>query len=106
MQAANSESSHVFPHSIITALTSCSQPEQETPDTGLGDTLGSLEDKDSLGSLDSKLENSLGRSEDSLGSLEDGLCGSLGAGAGSEFSLLCRKLHTTPMGFMRWHMQS
>ena len=93
MQAANSESSHVFPHSIITALTSCSQPEQETPDTGLGDTLGSLED--SLGSL-----------EDSPGSLEDGLGGSLGAGAGSVSSLLCRELHTTPMGFMRWHMQS
>ena len=104
MQAANSESSHVFPHSIITALTSCSQPEQETPDTGLGDSLGSLED--SLGSLDSKLEDSLGRSEDSLGSLEDGLGGSLGAGAGSVSSLLCWELHTTPMGFMRWHMQS
>ena len=79
MQAANSESSHVFPHSIITALTSCSQPEQETPDTGLGDTLASL---------------------------EDGLGGSLGAGASCVSSLLCRELHTTPMGFMRWHMQS
>ena len=86
MQAANSESSQVLPHSIITALTSCSQPEQETPDTGLGDTLGSL--------------------EDTPGSLEDGLGGSLGAGAGSVSSLLCRELHTTPMGFMRWHMQS
>ena len=83
MQAANSESSQVFPHSIITALTSCShEPEQETPAT----CLGSL--------------------EDSLGSLEDGLGGRLRAGAGSVSSLLCWELQTTPIGFMRWHMQS
>ena len=93
MQAANSESSQVFPHSIITALTSCSQPEQETPDTGLGDSPGSL-------------ENSPGSLEDTPASLEDGLGGSLGAGASCVSSLLCRELHTTPMGFMRWHMQS
>ena len=100
MQAANSESSHVLPHSIITALTSCSHPEQETPATGLGNTLGSLED------TPASLEDGLGSLEDSPGSLEDGLGGSLGAGAGSVSSLLCRELHTTPMGFMRWHMQS
>ena len=83
MQAANSESSQVFPHSIITALTSCShEPEQETP----GACLGSL--------------------EDGLGSLEDGLGGRLRAGAGSVSSLLCWELQTTPIGFMRWHMQS
>ena len=90
MQAANSESSQVFPHSIITALTSCShEPEQDTP----GTCLGSLED--SLGSL-----------EDSLGSLENGLGGRLRAVAGSVSSLLCWELQTTPIGFMRWHMQS
>ena len=90
MQAANSESSQVFPHSIITVLTSCShEPEQETPAT----CLDSLEDN--LGSL-----------EDSLGSLEDGLGGRLRAVAGSVSSLLCWELQTTPIGFMRWHMQS
>ena len=83
MQAANSESSQVFPHSIITALTSRShEPEQETP----GACLGSL--------------------EDSLGSLEDGLGARLRAAAGSVSSLLCWELQTTPIGFMRWHMQS
>ena len=90
MQAANSESSQVFPHSIITALTSRShEPEQETP----GACLGSLED--GLGSL-----------EDGLGSSEDGLGSKLRAGAGSVSSLLCWELQTTPIGFMRWHMQS
>ena len=83
MQAANSESSQVFPHSIITALTSRShEPEQETP----GACLGSL--------------------EDGLGSLEDGLGSRRRAGAGSVSSLLCWELQTTPIGFMRWHMQS
>ena len=125
MQAANSESSQVFPHSIITALTSCShEPEQETPATclasledGLGsleDGLGSLEDglgslEDGLGSLEDSLgslEDSLGSLEDSLGSLEDGLGGRLRAVAGSVSSLLCWELQTTPIGFMRWHMQS
>ena len=97
MQAANSESSQVFPHSIITVLTSCShEPEQETPAT----CLDSLEDN--LGSL----EDSLGSLEDSLGSLEDGLGGRLRAVAGSVSSLLCWELQTTPIGFMRWHMQS
>ena len=104
MQAANSESSQVFPHSIITVLTSCShEPEQETPATcldSLEDNLGSLED--SLGSL----EDSLGSLEDGLGSLEDGLGGRLRAVAGSVSSLLCWELQTTPIGFMRWHMQS
>ena len=97
MQAANSESSQVFPHSIITVLTSCShEPEQETPAT----CLDSLEDN--LGSL----EDSLGSLEDGLGSLEDGLGGRLRAVAGSVSSLLCWELQTTPIGFMRWHMQS
>ena len=97
MQAANSESSQVFPHSIITALTSRShEPEQETPAT----CLDSLEDN--LGSL----EDSLGSLENGLGSLEDGLGGRLRAGAGSVSTFLCWELQTTPIGFMRWHMQS